>query len=71
MNAQEIQESMRLRLRKVGLTPTERGEREARRNQAQMKQELRAAIERLEPRDLFAVWMIANELTRADGPQKG
>lgn len=68
MNADEIRDNMRSKLRSVGLTPTARGEREARRAQKRMRQEAHSAIERLEPRDLFVVWLIADELTRADEP---
>lgn len=68
MNADEIRAAMRSKLRTVGLTPTERGEELTRRNQTQMRQQAHDAIERMEPADLFSVWLIADELTRTDEP---
>lgn len=68
MNAQQIQEDMRSKLRAAGLTPTARGARSARHTQKQMRQEAHDAIDRLDPRDLFSVWLIAGELTREDTP---
>ncbi len=45
-----------------------RSEADTRCNQKWMRQEAHGAIERLEPRDLFAVWIIVGALTRMDEP---
>lgn len=66
MKAAEIQADMRERLRSIGLSLTEQGEHQARREQTQLRRDLHAGVDKLTPNDLLIVWLIVETLTRED-----
>ncbi len=64
MNAQE---DMRQRLAAGGLNPTPFGEQWAEHEEGDMRRELHETIDKLSPRDLLSVWLVATSLI--DEPQ--
>lgn len=68
MNAAEIRQEMRSRLKRIGVMPTPRGEAEAMIMQPKMRRFVHEAIDKLDPADLFAVWAVILTLTQTDEP---